>query len=1074
VTRAKFDLSPAKRMLLERMLREDGLRGLGARITAGPRPAAIPLSFAQERLWFLDQLEPNTGLYNLPASYRLKGLNVRALEETLSELVRRHEALRTSFETAEGKPVQVIHSPAPVKLEIAAVAGADASEREAQARQMAAVDAQEPFELRRGPLFRARLLRLEEDDYVLLLNMHHIVSDGWSMGVLAKELASLYDSYLRGRRSALPELPLQYADFAIWQRQWLSGEVLERHLQYWREQLQGAPAMLELPSDRARPPVQSYRGAAQSFLLGRELSERVKRLGQRQGATLFMTLLAAFQVLLARYSGQSDILIGTPIANRNRAELEGLIGFFVNTLVLRARLEDDPSFEQLLRRVKETTLAAYAHQDLPFEKLVEELQPQRDLSHNPLFQVMFVLQNAPGAEGGGEAPNPATSGVQAGGAKFDLTLSVSEAAAELAGVVEYNTDLYEADTVRRMMSHWRRLLESAAANPGERISRLALLSESESRQLLLEWNQTEAGYRRDLCIHQLFEQQVERSPQRAAVECGAQVLSYAELNRRANRIARYLQQRGVGPEVRVGLSLARSFEMIAAVLGVLKAGGAYVPLDPAYPEARRRYMLADAQVEWLLQAADIAQALASSHHDGNPHCSVRPANLAYVLYTSGSTGQPKGVAVTHTGLCNLAQAQQSVFQQNAGSRICQFASLSFDASIFEIVMALCSGATLCLGSGAELAPGESLARFLLQQHITTLTIPPSLLACMNAQDFNDLSCVIVAGEACPAALVTEWARNRRVFNAYGPTETTVWATVSEARPEGARMPIGRPIANTRMYVLDRNLELLPPGVPGELYIGGVSLARGYWNRPETTAERFVPDPFSGRPGERLYRSGDWARWLPDGSLECLGRMDRQIKIRGLRIEPGEIESALLQHDCVAQAAVLAQNGNGSQQLIACVRLRGAEQAPDFRSYLRERLPEPMVPNRFVILDALPVSVNGKLDYAALRRICEHQPVRALVAERRGIAKQLEDLWKELLGVQQVGMEDFFELGGHSLLATQLVSRIRQVFGLEIPLRAIFESPTVEEMAGRLEAARPVSEPAITPQPRASYRLSRPA
>src|SRR5579875_2338904 len=946
-------------MLLERMLREDGLRGLGARITAGPRPAAIPVSFAQEGLWFLDQLEPNTGLYNRQASYRLKGLNVRALEETLSELVRRHEALRTSFETAEGKPVQVIHSPAPVKLEIAAVAGADASEREAQARQMAAADAQEPFELRRGPLFRARLLRLEEDDYVLLLNMHHIVSDGWSMGVLAKELASLYDSYLRGRRSALPELPLQYADFAIWQRQWLSGEVLERHLQYWREQLQGAPAMLELPSDRARPPVQSYRGAAQSFLLGRELSERVKRLGQRQGATLFMTLLAAFQVLLARYSGQSDILIGTPIANRNRAELEGLIGFFVNTLVLRARLENDPSFEQLLRRVKETTLAAYAHQDLPFEKLVEELQPQRDLSHNPLFQVMFVLQNAPGAEGGGEAPNPATSGVQAGGAKFDLTLSVSEAAAELAGVVEYNTDLYEADTVRRMMRHWRRLLESAAANPGERISRLALLSESESRQLLLEWNQTEAGYRRDLCIHQLFEQQVERSPQRAAVECGAQVLSYAELNRRANRIARYLQQRGVGPEVRVGLSLARSFEMIAAVLGVLKAGGAYVPLDPAYPEARRRYMLADAQVEWLLQAADIAQALASSHHDGNPHCSVRPANLAYVLYTSGSTGQPKGVAVTHTGLCNLAQAQQSVFQQNAGSRICQFASLSFDASIFEIVMALCSGATLCLGSGAELAPGESLARFLLQQHITTLTIPPSLLACMNAQDFNDLSCVIVAGEACPAALVTEWARNRRVFNAYGPTETTVWATVSEARPEGARMPIGRPIANTRMYVLDRNLELLPPGVPGELYIGGVSLARGYWNRPETTAERFVPDPFSGRPGERLYRSGDWARWLPDGSLECLGRMDRQIKIRGLRIEPGEIESALLQHDCVAQAAVLAQNGNGSQQLIACVRLRGAEQAPDFRSYLRERLPEPMVPNRFVILDALPVSVNGK-------------------------------------------------------------------------------------------------------------------
>ncbi|HET7463045.1 MAG TPA: amino acid adenylation domain-containing protein, partial [Longimicrobium sp.] len=883
-------------------------------VVPSERTGALPLSFAQERLWFLDRLEPGSTTYNLPFARRLRGpLDVDALERSLGEIVRRHASLRTTFAEVDGSPVQVIAPFGGFVLPVEEASGAGRADREAAVRRRAGEEARRAFDLSAGPLFRASLLRLGAEDHVLLLPMHHIVSDGWSMGVLNRELAALYAAYREGRTSPLPELGVQYADYALWQRAQLAGEVLERQLAYWRERLADAPALLELPTDHPRAPVQTYRGASVPVELSAELLERLQALGRREGATLYMTLLGAFQVLLSKYGGSDDIVVGSPIAGRTRKEIEELIGFFVNTVVLRTDLSGDPTFRELLGRVREGTLGAYAHQEVPFEKLVAELQPERSLSHAPLFQVMFTLQNAGGGGGGLPGLEVSDAGADLASARFDLTLELAATPQGLRGGLNYSTDLFERATVERMLGHLERVLEQVATDADVRLSRLELLGGAERALVLGAWNRTEAEYPSESCIHELFERQVERTPDATAVRFGDERLSYAELNARANRLAHELRSRAVGPEVRVALCVERGPEMVAAVLAVLKAGGAYVPLDPSYPADRLRYMLADSAPAIVLTQRAVAEALAggldglgggvpvleldaaapawASRPETNPaRGGLTPEHPAYVIYTSGSTGRPKGVLVPHRGLCNVAIAQQRVFGLGPDDRVLQFASLSFDAAVFELVMPLASGAALCVAPREELLPGPGLLALLRRHAVTTVILPPSTLAALPVEDLPALRTITTAGEALPAELVGRWGARHRLWNLYGPTEATIWSTAAECADPARKPDIGAPIANVRACVLDAALEPLPVGVPGELYVGGAGVARGYLGRPALTAERFVPDPFSAVPGARLYRTGDRVRWLADGRLDFIGRVDHQVKVRGFRIEPGEIEA----------------------------------------------------------------------------------------------------------------------------------------------------------------------------------------
>jgi len=1062
-------------------------------ILPADRTGELPLSFAQQRLWFIDQLEQKNPFYNIPTALRLTGrLDAAALGRTLDEIVRRHEVLRTSFAASGGRPVQVVNEARPLPLPIEDLSGLPAAEREEAARRAASEEAQRPFDLRESPLLRARLLRLGADEHVFLLTMHHIVSDGWSMGVLVNEVAALYQAYSAGLPSPLEELEVQYADFAAWQRGWLQGEVLEKQLSYWREQLGGPLPVLELPTDRPRPAVYSHRGGQFRFEVPKEVAVALRELSRAEGATLFMTLLAAFQTLLSRYSGQEEIVVGTDIANRNRRETEDLIGFFVNQLVLRTDLSGDPTFRELLARVREVSLGAYVHQDVPFERLVEELQPERDLSRNPLFQVKFILQNAPAAA----LEIPGLSLAQMGGGgyttRFDLTFSMVDGEDGLLGGVEYSAELFDEATVARMVEHFKVLLAGVAADPDGRLRRLPLLPAEESRRLLVEWNDTASPYRRDLLIHQLFEEQAARAPEAVAVAAGGEEVTYAELNGRANRLARHLRDLGVGPEALVGICMERSVEMMVALLGVLKAGGAYVPLDPAYPLDRLSYMLEDARAGVLLTqerlldnlpahwahvvAVDSDWGLIEGESAENPEPAGLPENLAYVIYTSGSTGRPKGVQLSHRGLLNLARAQALAFGPAAGDRVLQFASLSFDASIFEVVMALASGAALVLAGRDELMPGAPLAGLLAERGVTNATLPPSALAQLPAAALPELRTIIVAGEACGPELVERWAPGRRFFNAYGPSEATVWSSVAECRPGARRPPIGRPVANVRLYVLDREMRPAPVGVAGELYIGGDGLARCYLGRPALTAERFVPDPFAAEPGGRLYRAGDLARHLAGGELDFLGRIDQQVKLRGFRIEPGEIEAALSRHPSIQDCCVVVREDvPGDRRLVAYVAVAEADAAPasgELRAHLKESLPEHMIPSAFVVMEALPVSLNGKVDRKALPAPDQSRPELEgqFVAPRTPAEEVLAAVFAEVLGLERVGAEDnFFELGGHSLLATQLISRVRDAFGVEPSLRSVFEAPTVGSLARLVEEAvqaeRGVAAPPITPAPR---------
>ncbi len=1066
-------------------------------IVPAPRSNEIPLSFAQQRLWFLDLLEPESATYIVSAAFRLVGeLHVLALEQSLNEIVRRHEVLRTVFTVVNDTPVQKVLPPSTLSLICTDISDRPEKELEQALPDLLSEEAKQPFDLSRGPLIRAKLLRLDPQEHVVVLNMHHIVFDGWSMGVLFRELSVLYEGYCSGKPSSLPELQIQYADYSVWQHQWLQGEELEHQLVYWRNKLDGL-STLQLPTDRVRPAVQTFRGSSQVFSLSEQLSRAIKTLSQRESVTPFMTLLAAFQVLLSRYCGQADVAVGSPIAGRNRQETEGLIGFFVNTLVLRADLSNNPTFKQLLREVRETTLEAYSHQDLPFEKLVDELHPDRNLSSSPLFQVMFTFHN--NADQPLEFERLTVDPIQTTShtAKFDLSLTMSEKDGTLRGSVNYNTDLFDDSTIERMIGHFQTLLEGIVSNPEWRISELPLLTEAEKVQLLVEWNDTKRDYPSDKCIHQLFEEQVARTPEAVAVVFEDQQLTYRELNNRANQLAHYLQKFGIGPEVLVGLCVERSIEMVVGLLGILKAGGAYVPLDPSYPKDRLAFMIQDTQVPVILTDVICAGKLPpsdarvirldedwkeiSQEARENPQFSSTPSQLACVIYTSGSTGQPKGVMVSHRALATHTISAVEHYGLGSIDRVLQFASLSFDVAAEEIFPAWLSGAAVVLLP--ERTPTiDDFVDYLIKEGITVVNLPSAYwhqwvdeLDRLDKKLPPSLRLLIVGNEKVLLDHFERWHQafggKVRWLNAYGPTEATITAAVYEA-PQGdenyrdlTSVPIGRPMPNRQIYILDQYLQPVPIGVTGEIFIDGPALALGYLNNSELTAEKFIANPFCPDSSARLYRTGDLGRYLPDGNIEFLGRIDNQVKIRGYRIELGEIEAVLGQHPAVREAIVLAREGSSKdstgspttdKRLVAYVVAPSNTSTNELRSFLKQKLPDYMIPSAFVFLDALPLTPNGKLDRKALPAPDQSRPEleETLTAPRNPVEEIVASIWAEVLKLEKVGIQDnFFDLGGHSLLATQVVSRIGRALQVELPLRALFETPTVAGLAERVEEAR---------------------
>ncbi len=1055
-------------------------------IKPAARDTDLPLSFAQERLWFLHRLDPESAAYHVLRPMRIRGvLDLNLLERAFTEIVRRHEIYRTTFPAVAGRPVQMIDPPSPVTLAPIDLRGLPEAERETAVQRLIEAEGQRPFDLAQGPLWRLALLQLGDEDHLLMLTEHHMVHDGWTEGMLVREFLALYSAFSAGADSPLPELPIQYSDFGIWQRECLQGPALEAQLAYWKKQLSGTLPVLELPTDRPRPPVQTFRGETQTVMLPASLAQDLYQLSRRNHCTLFMTTLTAFSILLHRYSRQDDILIGSPIAGRNRAELENLIGFFVNTMVLRCDLSGDPTFLELLKRTREVSLDAYAHQDMPFEKLVEEIQPERNLSRQALFQVMFVLHNAPRTALEIAGLSIDAMRVHNGTAKFDLLLSIREEGEEgLRCVMEYSTDLFDDATITRMMAQLQTLLQGIVADPEQRISDLSLLTDTEEFQLLSQWNETRADYPDDQLVHELFEAQVERTPDDAAASFGNKQLTYRELNAKANRIARYLRAQGVGPEKRVAICMKRSLEMICAVVGVLKTGGAYVALDAAYPRERLAYMLEDADVFLVLTQKTLASSLPQYHatvvcidadweaiareSEENPANAGTAESLVYVTYTSGSTGKPKGIAMIQRPLLNLLTWMIRYTRLPEKARTLQFASLSFDVSFQDMFSTLCSGGTVVMISESERQDISKLAKILTAREIHRIFIPAVALQqlaegfCAHG-DFNALLRKVIAGSEqlqITQAINTMFGKLKQasLHNEYGPSEAhvvTELALPRETENWPKRPAIGRPIANTQIYLLDRNFKPMPIGVPGELHIGGVGLARGYLTLPDETAEKFIPDPFSPEPGARLYRTGDLARYLPDGSIEFLGRMDHQLKIRGFRIEPGEVEVVLGQHPAIREALVMAhEHAPGDKRLVAYV-VTFPEARPtvsELRAHLKEKLPDYMVPSSLILLDELPLTPNGKVDRGALPAPEQSRPEleQAFVVPRTRLEELLAKMWAEVLGLERVGANDnFFELGGHSLLATQLISRVSEAFQTDLPLRIIFESSTVIGMAERM-------------------------
>ena len=1105
-SRRQEQLSSTKQALLQKWLKgQSGSQSIPRR----PEHEPAPLSFAQQRLWFLEHLLPGTHVYNMTEAVRLRGqLNIAALEQSFAEILRRHETLRTMIEVVDGHPVQVITADVKLSIPIIDLQHLPIDEREAAAQWHMTRQDQLPFNLAQVPLIRMQLLQLAPAEYLLAVTMHHIISDGWSMGVLIRELTALYSAFVAGRPSPLPALPIQYADFAHWQQQMARTGGLEDQLAYWIEKLGGDLPLLELPTDYPAPAVPSFQGQRHTMLVPRHVNEALKALAQEERSTLFAVLVATLTTLFYRYSNQEDICIGTPIANRNRAELEGLVGFFVNTLVLRIDLTGCPTFRELVRRVTAVALEAYQHQDLPFEKLVEVLQPERSLSHSPLFRVMFVLQNAPlpsldmaGVSGEPEMPPHTT-------AMFDLMLTAMETNAGLQIALEYKTDLFTPETATRMGQNLCTLLTGIAAQPDARLRTLPLLTASEQQHLLYGWNDTQVMYDLDSCLHHHIEAQVERTPNAPALRFEKQQLTYRELNERANQLAHYLQRHGVGPESVVAICLERSLELVIGLVAIIKAGGAYLPLDLAYPTDRLMMMLADAQHPLLLTrtaaTADVLQ------HQGvrvcldtagdeiaqepitNPTSLTGPEHLAYVIYTSGSTGKPKGVMNIHRAIVNRLFWMQAAYRLTSADRVLQKTPYSFDVSVWEFFWPLMTGACLVVARPGGHQESAYLVQLIQQQQITTLHFVPSMLHIFleeqGVADCTTLRQVMCSGEALPMDLQQRFytqLRDTELHNLYGPTEAAVDVTYWPCPREDTRLsvPIGYPIHNIQIYILDPDFQPVPVGVPGELFIGGVGLARGYAHRPALTAEKFVPNPYSAEPGARLYRTGDLVRHLPDGAIEFIGRIDHQVKIRGFRIELGEIEAVLATHPLVRETVVLVREDlPGDKRLVAYVVAgqstadipdpaaqdthamslvtQDAAFTPDqssmvlaLRHFLKEKLPEYMVPAAFVLLEALPLTPNGKINRKALpaptpgqRDLQQHY-----VAPRTALEATLATICSQLLGVQHIGIHDsFFELGGHSLLATQCIFRIRDTLHIDLPLRQLFENPTIAGMARAIE------------------------
>ncbi len=1045
-----------ERTLLER-LRSPSESEIPRRKGTGPCAA----SFAQSRLWYMDQLEPGLPLYHMQSAYRLhRPPDVAALERSVNEIIHRHEVLRTTFIAPEGQPLQVVAPELIVPLTLVDLSGVPDAQSSLQA--LAREHVRRPFDLARGPLLRLTLLRLRPEEHILLLAMHHIVSDGWSMNVFAHELSTLYGAFSRGQPSPLPPLPVQYADFSLWQRSKLQGQPLQDQLDFWKKHLSGAPAAIDLPTDRPRPAQPSYNGVRLMNSLPSSVIAAVQSFATQQRVTPFMVFLAAFAVVLQRYTGQDDLVIGTPIANRTHVDLEGLIGFFINTLPIRLDLSGNPTFRELLTGVRDVALDAYEHQDMPFEKLVEELQPQRDLSLPPLFQVLFQLLNLP------ETPLQLAGltlermHVDSGIASLDLAFSLSPNTDPPELTADYSTDLFDRPIVQGLVAHYLSLLEAAITRPQERIRYLPLLTPAERQQILVQWNRTplpgaaQPGIFHDRCLHHLFEASARRVPDAVALFSDRHQYTYSQVNSRANILAHELIRRGVGPEVPVGIFIDHHPAAIIGLLAILKAGGAYVPLNPDHPAERLSFMIRDTALRCALTLPGTAHRLPATgveHIDidldqqeppdedaANPTSSVTPDHLAYIIYTSGSTGVPRGVLIPHRGVANLIAWGVTANDLAPGCRMAEVVSIGFDAATFHTLMALAGGAAVYMADEETALQPAALTDAMLRHRITHIGIATSLMAALPALDLPELRAINTGGEACSADVVRRWAPGRHFFNQYGPTEASIMATAAECSPDGTKPPIGRPIANTRAYILDRYLQPVPVGVTGELYLAGIGLSRGYLNQPGLTAERFIPDPFSPEPGARMYRTGDLARYLPDGNIDFLGRTDFQVKIHGFRVEPGEAEAILQHHPAVHEAIVIArQDQPGAMRLVAYVVLQPQQTTTpaELQDHLRQVLPYYMLPSAVVALDSMPLTSSGKVDRRALPAPSETASAArpSFVAPRTATESHIAAVWKQILSVEQVGAQDnFFDLGGHSLLAMRAIAMVEKQVGVRLSPR----------------------------------------
>ncbi|WP_193197108.1 non-ribosomal peptide synthetase [Nostoc sp. MG11] len=1067
------NLSPAKKALLEKWK--------GGKFQANTIPKRqtsqnIPLSFSQQRLWFIDQLYHGSSFYNIPIAFHIKGqLNITALQQSLNEILKRHEIWRTNFRLVNGEPIQEIAPQLTWDLPIINLEHLSGKDWEGEVKQLVAEEATKSFNLAKELLVRATLLRLSAEEYILLLTMHHIITDGWSCGVFLRELSTLYAAFSTNQLSPLPEIPIQYADFTIWQRDRIQGEFLATNLNYWKQQLSGDLSVLQLPTDRPRPTVTTFAGAKQYFTLSTALTDALRQLSQREDATLFMSLLAAFNILLYRYTDQEDILIGSPIANRNRAELEGMLGLFVNTLVLRNNLSGNPSFREILHRVREVTLDAYAHQDLPFEILVEKLQPERDLSRNPLYEVMFVLQNTPKSVQEVSGLTLRALEFDSGTAQLDVFLSMFESQEGLTGCLEYNTDIFDSITITRFINNYQTLLENIVANPEQCICELSLLTTSEQEQLLFKFNQTRVDYQ-DVSLHQLFEQQVELTPDFLALISQSEKITYRQLNHQVNQLAHYLQKQGVTKETLVALCLERSVNMVVGILAILKAGGAYIPLDPSYPVERLNFMLSDSQASVLISHQVILEKLSLSsakivcldiHKDEiaqespeNPINISSSDNLAYIIYTSGSTGTPKGVLGTHRGTVNGLHWLWKTYPFTPGEVCCQKTAISFVDSIWEIFAPLLQGIPTVIISNATILDPQLFIEALAHHKVTRIILVPSLLRLLLdnyhhlVKKLLHLKLWITSGEALSVKLAKTFQKLipfAKLINLYGSSEVSANATyydTSLLQNQANSVPIGRPIDNTQVYVLNRNLQPTPVGVVGELYIGGDGLARGYLHRLELTQKRFIDNPLI--PQTKLYKTGDLVRYLNDGNLEYLGRNDEQVKIRGFRVELHEIATVITQYPDVQESIVIAVNDvQENQSLIAYVVTEKHDIATQLLLSLQQKLPNYMLPSAIVVLDELPLTPNGKVDkrFLPTDELIRPNTTKSLIAPRNFTELSLVKLWEKLLNISPVGVTDnFFNLGGHSFLAVRLMAQIQDKFGHNLTLSTLFESPTIEKLA----------------------------